>query len=149
MMVKIAFPLDADTAATVENMHAKGLVNGNFILDNIPFHAIGISRGDEFSATVESGRFVFEKVVRRGGHSTYRVRLPVGGTHEDFMKWWPRLEQFGCEYEGSDLDRKRLYAIDLPPGADAHALYRILEDGEESGQWEFEEAHYQPEGSVH
>jgi hypothetical protein len=146
MMVKIAFPLDADAAATVENMHAKGLPSGNFILDNIPFHAYGISWGDEFTATTDTGRFEFEKVVRRGGHSTYRVRLPTGATHKDFLKYWPRIEAFGCSYEGSDLDRKRLYAIDVPPGADVHALYRILEEGEESGQWEFEEAHYQPDG---
>lgn len=149
MMVKIAFPLDADADATVENMHAKALPDGNFVLDNIPFQAYGISCGDEFSVTIEEGRFVFKEVVRRGGSSTYRIRLPQGQTHDDFLKWWPSLDALGCSFEGSGLDEQRLYAIDVPKGADVHAAYDILEQGEEQGQWEFEEAHYQPAGTVH
>lgn len=143
MMVVVAFPLDTDGEATVENMHAKGLLNGNFILDNIPFHAYGISCGDEFSATSESGRFVFKEVVRRGGSSTYRVRLPEGKTHDDFLKYWPPLAALGCSFEGSGLDQQRLYAIDVPAGSDVSAVYDILEQGEQDGHWEFEEGHYQ------
>ncbi len=148
MMVRVAFELDADAAATAENMHAKGLPNGNFILDNIPFHVYGISCGDEFSAAAETGRFVFKEVVRRGGSSTYRVRLPKGETHQSFLKWWPKLEAHGCSFEGGGLDEQRLYAIDVPRGADVHAVYAILEQGEDAGFWEFEEAHYQPAGTI-
>lgn len=35
----------------------------------------------------------------------------------------------------------RLFAIDVPPEADIHGVYSMLEDGEREGAWDFEEGH--------
>lgn len=137
--MKIAFRLPD---GSVENMHAEPLDDGTFRLDNVPFHMGGISLGDEFAVDTGEGRLFFSHVTRRGGHSTYRVRLPRGGMHEDFLRHWPDLERHGCTFEGSDLDGRRLYAIDVPPTADVPAVYVRLQAVEDAGHWGFEEGHY-------
>lgn len=137
--MKIAFRLPD---GSVENMHAEPLPDGTFRLDNVPFHVRGISYDDEFTVMPEDGRLFFSIVARRGGHSTYRVRLPKGSSHSHFLERWASLETLGCTYEGSSLDGQRLYAIDVPPGADVHAIYALLEEGEDAGHWGFEEGHY-------
>jgi hypothetical protein len=137
--MKIAFRLED---GSVENMHADPLPDGTFRLDNSPFHSYGISLGDEFAVEVEEGRPFFSKVTRRSGHSTYRVKLPPGKLHSHFLELWAPFKAVGCTFEGSGTDVRRLYSIDIPPGADVHALYRLLEAGEHAGDWEFEEGHY-------
>jgi len=138
--VMVAFPLVE--SGEVENMHARRLPNGDYVLDNIPFYAYDISYGDEFSATHVSGRLLFDKVKRRGGYSTYRIKLQPGATHDEFLVRWPSAERTGCEYEGSGLGEHRLYAIDVPPGADVETVYAWLAQGEQEGFWDFEEGHY-------
>lgn len=107
---KIAF-LAED--ALVENMFAEPLDSGQFRLDNLPFHVFGISCDDEFSVRVDDGGLAFDRVTRRGEHSTYRVKLPAGAPHEAFMREWPFFEALGCGFEGSGVDVRRLYAIDI------------------------------------
>jgi hypothetical protein len=137
--MRIAFHLPD---GSVETMHAKPLPDGTFRLDNVPFHVRGISYGDEFTVVPEDGHLFFSNIARRGGHSTYRVRLPKGSPHSHFLERWAPLEALGCTYEGSSLGSQRLYAIDVPPGADVHAIYALLEEGEAEGRWGFEEGHY-------
>lgn len=36
----------------------------------------------------------------------------------------------------------RLYAIDISPGVDIARVYKIMEELENQGVWEFEEGHY-------
>jgi hypothetical protein len=138
-MVTIAF---IDEAGDVENMHAMALPDGIFRLENIPFHAHGISFGDEFRVKVADGRLFFDEVTRRGGHSTYRLRLPGGVTHEQFLKLWQPFAKEGCSFEGSSAGQQPLYALDIPRGVDVHAVYEKLAEGEDRGLWEFEEGHY-------
>ncbi|HYD37531.1 MAG TPA: DUF4265 domain-containing protein [Allosphingosinicella sp.] len=137
--MKIAFRLPD---GTVENMHADPLPDGTFRLDNSPFHSYGISLGDRFEVVKEEGRLFFSKVAARGGHSTYRVKLPRGKSHSEFLRHWEPLKALGCTFEGSGVDERRLYSIDIPPGADVHAVYALLEEGEAAGLWDFEEGHY-------
>ena len=85
---------------------------------------------------------IFLRIVSRGGHSTYRIRLPIGSDHNFFLEQWLALEKLGCTYEGSSASTKRLYALDIPPNANVAAVYLVLEKGEQEGIWEFEEAHY-------
>lgn len=139
-MVSIRFPVEG---AEVEVMHAIRRADGLFILDNSPFHAYGVSFGDVFSAVEsEEGGVVFSKVVERGGHSTYRVRLREGEGHDFFIQHWSALGEIGCTYEGSGLADRRLYSIDIPPSVSVDKVYALLEQGEQDGVWEFEEAHY-------
>jgi hypothetical protein len=123
-------------------MHAVAEGGDCYVLDNSPFYAFGISFGDVFSALQKDGELVFSAVIARGGHSTYRVRLPAGCEHAYFLENWIELEQLGCTFEGSSANAERLYAIDIPPGIDVTKVYRVLEEKEQQGIWFFEEAHY-------
>lgn len=138
-MVTIAFN---DESGTVENMHATALPDGSFRLENIPFHVYGISFGDEFRAKVADDRLFFDEITRRGGHSTYRLKLPAEVTHEQFLKLWQPFAKKGCSFEGSSAEQWPLYAIDIPPGVDVQAIYQQFTEGENQGLWEFEEGHY-------
>lgn len=136
-LIKIAFPVERGWA---ETMFAQPLPSGHYRIDNSPFHVYGVSNGDTVSAAPDQdGRLVFTDVVQRGGHSTYRVRLPPGQGPSCFLKHWPALLALGCSFEGAD---GRLYAIDLPPGVPVEAVYALLAQVEQAGVWEFEEAHY-------
>ena len=139
--VKIAFPLSGDNGYTAETMWAIRLDDGFYVIDNSPFSAFGISYKDVVSTKLEDGQLTFENVVRRGGHSTYRVKLNPGADHDQFLKYWPQLALFGCTYEGADGVR-RLYSIDMPTHAAVAPAYAYLQEIEDKGAWEFEEAHY-------
>jgi len=140
--VMVRFPPKDPNAGFTERMHCIPLGNGIYQVENSPFHAFNISFGDKIDVIGESNDLTFKSVVSRGGHSTYRVRLPIGQNHDYFLEHWTELEALGCSYEGSSLDQRYLYAIDIPPAVDVAHVYRLLEDGESSGNWEFEEAHY-------
>jgi hypothetical protein len=49
--------------------------DGAYVIDNSPWLAYGISAGDCVLAEKRDGTLRFLRVERRGGHSTYRVRL--------------------------------------------------------------------------
>lgn len=140
--VKVAFKLGESHDAGVETMYAVLRDDGRFVLDNSPFYVYGISFCDVFNAYKEDGRYVFKDVFKHGGHSTYRLKLPVRCDHDDFLKAWKELELLGCSYEGSDQGKSRLYSIDVPPEANVTAIYNYLQKMEDMGVWEFEEAHY-------
>jgi hypothetical protein len=77
-------------------------------------------------------------VAARSGHSTYRLVLPEDTNEEKFLTDWVRLGELGCTYERAT---RRYVAIDVPPHADIYAVYQVLEEGERTCQWEFEEGH--------
>jgi hypothetical protein len=138
----VGFPVDLGEGSTVENLHVSSEGQGRYRVDNSPFYAYDISYRDVVSAKPDGLRLLFQAVLERGGHSTYRVKLPAGASHEDFLARWAALEALGCSYEGSSANPRRLYAIDVPPEADIQVIYELLEDGEADGAWEFEEGHY-------
>lgn len=140
--VKVVFELNSEAGVSAETMHAVASPGGLYMLDNSAFYAYGISCCDIFKAQEKDGALYFMEVVSRGGHSTYRVKLPAGASHEDFMRSWEELQRMGCSFEGTGNNSRRLYAIDVPPEADVVAVYNYLQKNEDSGVWEFEEAHY-------
>lgn len=124
-----------------EGLWVEHITDDIYRVDNIPFYAHGISSEDDVVAHRIDGRLLFKKVYRRGGHSTYRLLVQSGSDkvpNIDAIE--SAIKKFGCSFEGLD---KRLYAIDVPPGADIHSLYRWLDDGETRGYWIFEEGHYE------
>jgi hypothetical protein len=142
-LVRVAFPL-AEAAVhgiSRERLWATPQPDGTYLLDNRPFHVYGVSLGDSVYVTHEGDELIFSSVARRGGHSTYRIKLPRGKTHGYFLELWPKLDQLGCTYEGADDDR-RLYAIDIPPAVSVHAIYQVLTGLENAGVLEFEEGYY-------
>lgn len=135
----VSFHLDD---GNYENLHAQRLENDIYILDNSPFYTYDVSNRDEVIAKLVNGRLIFQSVSRRGGHSTYRVKLLKCKSHEDFLEKFSELEKLGCTYEGTGNNERMLYAIDLPPKVNVADVYSILESEEEAGNWEFEEAHF-------
>ncbi|MDZ4055541.1 DUF4265 domain-containing protein [Hydrocarboniphaga effusa] len=123
-------------------MYAVPLEGGAFILDNSPFYVYGISCCDKFEAIKKDDRLIFSKVLERGGHSTYRIKLPPGADHNYFLILWETLKRMGCTYEGSSSNTARLYAVDMAPSVNVEAAYAYLELKENDGAWVFEEGHY-------
>lgn len=136
--IKVAFPY----AEGVETMWVNPLGDGTYEVDNSPFEVYGISHRDVIAANSANEMLVFDHVVRRSGHSTYRVKLNVGAGHDLFVKHWPELALLGCTFEGTGVDLRRLYAIDVPHPSTVPAVHAYLQKLEENGVWEFEEAHY-------
>lgn len=141
-IVTVSFPCVEGEGCIVERMHARVLNGGRYSLDNSPFYAFGISFEDVFLAELKDGELIFAGVVWRGGHSTYRVKLPVGCDHDYFLEHWPALDKLGCTFEGSSAKLQRLYSIDVPPKADVFEVYRVIEEKEQQNVWSFEEAHF-------
>ena len=144
-MIKLHFNLEPaewhDVA--VESLWAKRMPtdDGARILElqNSPFYAFGISYLDIVSAVEADGRFVFSSVVIPAGHSTYRLLMP--DVSPKFEAGWALLSQQGCTYESGNLGEQHLFSVDVPPDADIHTVYRMLEEGEAQGLWKFEEGH--------
>jgi hypothetical protein len=143
LLLKIAFDVSGqnDLGIAVERLWAKFVREGVYIVDNSPFYAYEISCGDTVAATDVDGFLTFTGVVERGGHSTYRVKLPSDCDHDHFLAHWPPLAALGCTYEGTGGAR-RLYSIDVPEQSRVGAVFEILQTAEASEIWEFEEAHY-------
>lgn len=142
-MVRVAFPLHVQQSSGVETerLWATPHPDGSYVLENSPFHAYGVSYQDAIYVNVEDGDLIFAMVARRGGHSTYRVKLPKGKDQGYFLEFWPQLAQLGCTYERTG-DERQIYSLDLPPSVSVHAAHDILTRLEEAGVAEFEEAHY-------
>ncbi len=142
-LVKVHFPLppqDRSQGVEAENLWAQNLGRDQFKLDNIPFYVYGVSCGDIVAAESAAGRLVFRRVIGRGGHSTYRllIRDESGYEGEHFKRLRVQLEKLGCGYE---VAKRRWIAVDVPPNTDVFAVYKLLESGETTGQWDFEEGH--------
>lgn len=120
-----------------ENLWVDHLSGDTFRVRNIPAWAFGLSLDDEIAARVgDDERLTLSRVVARSGHSTYRI---VPRDQDAFEQRWAALHHAGCRYESHATER--LYAIDVPPDADIQEVYRLLEEGEADGIWDFEEGH--------
>lgn len=138
--MRVKFPLADDPAGySAEWMWAEPLRDSTFKLDSSPFSAYGISADDIFQVLVIDDILVFDKIIRKSGNRTVRVRLPKGFSHDNFLPEWSRLEQLGCTFEGSQAGRP-LYSITVPPDTEIGAVLAYLKMKEDAGVWEFEEA---------
>jgi hypothetical protein len=139
---KITFLLDADAwhGYATETLWATQTGVDRFRLENSPFFANGVSYEDEVKVRISGGELIFEAVAKRGGHSTYRVLMDRTVANGNVQRYWEPLQNLGCTYESRE-GKTRLWAIDVPPEADIHSVYRLLEKGESDGVWSFEEAH--------
>jgi hypothetical protein len=139
-LVKVVFdvPEKDGSVLKTESLWAEPLGNDRYRLRNLPFLVFGFSEQDVVTAKEDSGALAVTGIAARGGHSTYRLVLPEDTTEERFLRDWVSLRELGCTYERAT---RRFVAIDVPPYADIYAVYRALEEGERSSQWEFEEAH--------
>lgn len=123
---------------SVETLWAEPMGSGRYRLMNLPFVAFGLSLGDIVAAKWRRGPPVFDRVIERSGHSTYRIALQDGVSAEQFDEAWRGLREIGC---GIERFTARAFGIDVPPTTDIDATYRLLEDGMASGIWWFDEVH--------
>jgi hypothetical protein len=154
-LVKVRFELDSRDwhGSASESLWASFVSNGGdrrtFRLENSPFHAIGISYHDvvEAKPTEHPAFFDFISVTARGGHSTYMILANEGQGLESpaFHSCWDLLAQKGCSYESTHMNyptgSRLLLSVDVPPSADLFAIYAILERGQETDLWLFQEGY--------
>lgn len=135
---KMIFHLEAEAwhGSATESVWVDDVGQGRYVLENSPFYAFGVSYQDVVSAKEANGELIFDKVLSRGGHSTYRLIVPE--SREEFDHYWEPLQRLGCTYEEG---LNRLLSVDVPPLADIYAAYNALEAGEQAGAWSFEEGH--------
>jgi Domain of unknown function (DUF4265) len=138
--VKVLFRLekDEDGYPPVEVESLWGLRRGEGIeLDNIPFFAKGVAVGDIVKTTRGSdGALEFESVVRRGGHSTYRILL-IEKQPDDPRRTMEELITKGLSVE----EDAGLLAVDVPPEIALGPVRDYLFEGIDSGRWEVEEGY--------
>lgn len=141
MASKILMYLEHDNngypPAEVESMWAIPRDDG-YELDNIPFYAKGVALGDVVVAEPDAdGVLVYRRVLRRGGHSTYRVYLldPSPDDPQSTVDYL-RAKGLGVEY-----DLPRLLAIDIPPTVSLEDAESVLFEGVDSGRWELQEGY--------
>ncbi len=138
-MEKIIIILDTDWHGnSTETLWADPLLKENsFQVRNIPFYAKGISLDDVIETDEVDGSKYFKGILKKSGHSTYRIFLADKVTERQFESFWEPLEKIGCSYEKGF---NRFYSIDVPNDTDIYKAFSLLEDGEKNSVWEFEEA---------
>lgn len=146
-MVKVTIPLPLGEwhgylAETVWASRCADAYN-HLQLENVPFAAKGMSFGDILEVAAQDGEVVFQRVVRKSGHSTYRV-IPNSMDAPDFQTFLASLNQNRCSYETGTIGEDEVVAIDVECAEAASALYSRMEAGEAAGLFDFEEADYCP-----
>jgi len=142
--VRILFNLDPANEQEIktETVWAEPLGLGEFRIANSPFYVFGISSEDVVTAEEVEGRLVFQGVLAKGGHSTYRVFLCDGRTIQstEFKKYWAPISALGATFENAN---DHFISIDIPKGKDVQKIYDSLNQGEQDEVWFFEEGNYE------
>jgi hypothetical protein len=149
-LIKVRFELDPSDwhGHASETLWASPIVETewrNFRIMNSPFFATGISNRDIVKASALDNDFIldFKEVVERGGHSTYMLLFK--STEARFSFYWNMLEKSGCSYESMSIKlsigQRSLFSVDVPPSADLHEVYEILQRGEGDDVWIFQEGY--------
>lgn len=142
--VKILFQLDPQDwhghgGETLWAEHIEGSVWTKFRINNSPFFTKGISFLDIVCARPRADSLVFEfdRIVERGGHSTYMI---IVDTEDELAKGgWSELEKMGCTYESMQINlsigRKLLLSVDVPDSVEITKAHSIIAEGETRGFW--------------
>lgn len=127
-----------------ETLWAEEVGPSLYRLRNVPLYALGLSAMDIIAIVPKAGLLQFDRVVLRGGHSTYRIFLSSNEMSDPssvssrFERAWQVLAELGCTYERGT---ERLFGVDVPPGANIDAAFAALQRGERDGVWDFQEGH--------
>jgi hypothetical protein len=135
---KVVFQLEQDEDGyppdNWESLWAKEVEPGLYSIDNIPIFVKGISNGDIVAAEQEDGELRFKRLVRPSPNSVFRLYLSdvsdAQAARESFRK-------LGCESEQSHIPK--LVAVEIPGSVSIAQVAALLDEGAESGRWEYEE----------
>ena len=138
--VKVIFRLERDEDGyppeDVESLWGLRCADGVEI-DNVPWFVKGVSLGDVVSVVQASdGVLEFERVLRRSGHSTYRILL-LDQEARALERTIAELTAMGLGVE----EDAGLLAVDVPPTVSLNSFTKHLLVGVRSGRWEAEEGH--------
>lgn len=139
-LVKIKIPLPANdpSGGEAEWVWAEPVGDDRFVVRNVPTFIYKISYGDIVRANRIGDALVFQSIVQRGGHSTYRAYVKSDRRNLQVVNVLQTLESMHCDIEPAT---DKIIGIDVLPEADINAVYRVLEEAENSEIIEFEEAH--------
>jgi hypothetical protein len=136
--IKIPLPSDDPSGGEAEWLWAEPTGGDMFALKNVPIFVFGLSCGDVVTAKSHGGTLVFNDIVERGGHSTYRLYVKSDRKSPEVIRLLETLERMHCEIE---VATDKIIGVDVLPSADIYNVYRVLEDAERAGILEFEEGH--------
>jgi hypothetical protein len=136
--IKIPLPPNDPSGGDAEWLWAEPEGNNTYVLKNVPTFVKGLSYGDVVKTRIEDGVPVFDDVVRRGGHSTYRIYANSDRRSPEVMKVIQTLEKMHSEMENAT---DKIVNVDVLPEADIYAVYQVLDDAERAGILQFEEGH--------
>lgn len=154
-MMRIRFQLDSDEwhGRPSETVWGESLAVAHspdiYRLRNSPFFMRSVSFLDVVRAVpaVEAAMVDFAGVIDRSGHSTFAVMRPPRSPSWEAL--WIELAKLGCTYESKSIrtsDGPRvLYAVDVPPDAAFGDVRSILQRGQSTGAWIFQEGHIAPD----
>ena len=119
-------------ANAVERVWAEPLGKNQYRVRNVPFLVSGVSLYDVVKAIRINGELRAFTVLRRGGHSTFRLLLerPMAESHPTFARFWRPLKRLGCGYERG---RDRFIVIDVPHCLDIPEVVRHSKEANRRG----------------
>ena len=135
---KIAIPVppEAGWETSAEWVWAEPIAPNVFSIKNIPIYAYGFAMHDHVWTEEKAGASEVVRVVRRNGHSNYRIMTeqpiqdgPAGDVLNALMK-------VGCDWEQGNAIHA---SIDVPPTSDIHKVFELLRNAETDGILKFEE----------
>jgi len=136
--MKVCFELEKDENGYPpdkwETLWTNEIAPGLYSVDNIPFYVYGISSEDVVSAEEDDEQLVFKKLVRPSSNTVFRLYV------SDVAEMQTIRDEFwtlGCESELSNLPK--LLAVEVPGNVNFGPVAAILEKGEGTGRWEYDE----------
>lgn len=137
--VKIKFAVEQDEDGYppfgAESMWAEPTSNDSYLIQNIPFYAKGVSRGDIVSAWFDGKGLVYNKTFSRSANSTIRAVLFDPSAVDDVVE---SLDSIGCDHEWHKAFN--LVAINVRDEFSYLNLLAYLHSISERGLLDFEEA---------
>ena len=118
-----------------ERLWAYRVGPGLYNVDNIPIFVKGISTGDVVSVQQVGSDLYFKELIRPSGNSVFRLYFydesEVKATRENFR-------MLGCEWTQSIF--ATVIAVEIPSAVPIESVAALIEEGAESGHWEYEQA---------
>jgi hypothetical protein len=117
----------------VEGMWATSVGEDRYKIDNIPFHALGVSDQDVIAAGPgEEPGIWFREIIEPSEFSTVRIAV---ADEEDKQPARDLFKAIGCDSEGLETS---MFALSIPRASLDKAMTEIRA-GETAGRWDWEE----------
>ena len=132
--IKVGFPYEFFDETGTETAWVQ-VKEGEYILDNILFHARGYAWGDIIAVEEKDGCYYIAGLIKSSGHSTIHILFNDEEQREQTIY---QLKKKGCDLES--FSKKLLIAVDIPPDLHYPDIKRYLENGEKEEKWNYQEA---------